>query len=178
MTQVLSQRSNRKALFTPNDAPSGGTCLSTFLIVSKGKEILVGKMQNPEIWMDRFFVGEKFAPVYASSGKYVLPASHLSWYESPLDAAYRVATEQALLSPEKRNFRLVDAQSHVREDPKDPEGAHWDICFVYDLPFSGGTNLKTPEWFQELRFVDKAQLKPSDFTRGHGDVLEEAGIIK
>ncbi len=178
MSQQVTYPGKRKALFDPTNVPPGGTCLSSFLLITRGDDVLVGKMGKPEIWIDRFFVGEKFAPMYASSGKYVLPASHLAWFESPLDAAYRVATQQALISAKKENIRLVDAQSHVRGDPADVNELHWDICFLYDLHVPSETVLKVPDWFQELRFVERKELKPDDFARGHGDVLEEAGLIK
>jgi hypothetical protein len=38
--------------------------------------------------------------------------------------------------------------------------------------------LKTPEWFSELKFVKPRELASEDFTRGHGDVLREFGLIK
>ncbi|MDH2900134.1 MAG: hypothetical protein PXY39_04110 [archaeon] len=178
MSQEKSLPNNKKALFDPNNVTPGGTCLSSFLVItSNGNDILVGKMNKPEIWTERFFVGEKFAPTLASSGKYVLPASHLAWYESPLDAAYRVATQQAQVSANKENIRLIDAQSHLRGDPKDlDQPPHWDICFLYELRLREA--VKVPEWFQELRFVQRDRLKPDDFTRGHGDVLEQARLIK
>jgi hypothetical protein len=180
MSQQKTLPSIQKALFNPQSVPPGGTCLSSFLAITRsGNDILVGRMNNPEIWIERFYVPEKLAPVFASSGKYVLPASHLVWYESPLDAAYRVATQQALITSQKENIKLIDAQSHLRGDPKDlDQPPHWDICFVYDLQVPKETIVKVPEWFQELRFVDRALLKPQDFTRGHGDVLEQARLIK
>ena len=178
MSQQKSSPNNRKALFDPNNVTPGGTCLSSFLVItSNGNDILVGKMDKPEIWTERFFVGEKFARTYVSSGKYVIPASHLSWYESPLDAAYRVVTQQAQVSTNKENIRLIDVQSQLGGDPKDLDHPpHWDICFLYELRLR--EVVKVPEWFQELRFVQRDQLKPENFTRGHGDVLGQVRLIK
>lgn len=178
MSQTASQK-KRKALFNSDNVPQGGTCLSSFLIVSRGSEILVGKMKNPQMWIDRFFVGEKFAPVYASSGKYVLPASHLAWYESPQDAAFRVASEQASLpSSSKEDIKLVDVQSYVSGDPDNKEEPpHWDICFVYKIELGPNTVIKTPEWFEELKFVERGKLKADHFTRGHGDILQKLHLI-
>jgi ADP-ribose pyrophosphatase YjhB (NUDIX family) len=181
MSQQKSSPTNRKkALFDPKNVPPGGTCLSSFLIITTtGDDVLVGKMTKPEIWSERFFVGEKFAPLYASSGKYVLPASHLAWYESPLDAAYRVVTEQAELACQKENIKLIEVQSYLSGDPKNmDQPPHWDICFIYKLQLPKETVLKLPEWFQELHFVKRVELKPEEFTRGHGDILEGAALIK
>lgn len=37
--------------------------------------------------------------------------------------------------------------------------------------------VKRPEWFSELRFVKANEMTSDDFTRGHGDVLKEFGMI-
>lgn len=178
MSQTASQK-KRKALFNRDNVTEGGTCLSSFLVVSRGNEILVGKMNNPQVWIDRFFVGEKFAPVYASSGKYVLPASHLAWYESPQEAAFRVASEQIAYSPRsKEDIRLLDVQSFVSGDPNSiAEPPHWDICFAYELKVQPGEDIKKPEWFEELKFVERGKLKVDEFTRGHGDILQQLKLI-
>jgi len=178
MSQTESQK-KRKALFNRDNVPDGGTCLSSFLVVTRGNEILVGKMRNPQVWIDRFFVGEKFAPVYASSGKYVLPASHLAWYESPQEAALRVASEQVTYLPHSQeDIRLLAVQSFVSGDPiSTAQPPHWDICFVYEMRLQPGEDISKPEWFEELRFVDKGKLQVDDFTRGHGDILQQLKLI-
>jgi hypothetical protein len=169
-----------KALFSASNVPQGGTCLSSFVVVSNGRGILVGKMAKPEIWIERFLVGPKFAPVYAESGKYLLPARHLHWYESPLDAAHSVMKDQVRMNVSKDRISMVDVQSHVSGDINDEkEPPHWDLCFLYrtELSESGGARLRRPEWFSELVFRPLSSLKRDDFTRGHGDVLETAGMI-
>jgi len=82
-------------------------------------------------------------------------------------------TEQ--VGAKKTKLKLLQVQSHLQQDPNDPESAHWDVCFVY-----GGTlrAVQKPEWFSELKFVKPNVLASDDFTRGHGDVLKELGIIK
>lgn len=164
----------KKALFMEGHAPKGGTCLSSFLILTGKDGILVGKMTKPEIWVERFFVGEQFAPTYAASNKWMLPASHLKYGESPHNAAKRVLTEQVGLKNVKLALREV--QSHLAEDPEDPEAAHWDICFVYEGNVKG--KIKPPEWFSELKFMKPKELKSDNFTRGHGDVLKESKKIR
>ncbi len=130
--------------------------------------------------MKRFFVGERYAPGYAKSGKYLLPASHLAWYESPLDAAERVMNEQVLMPVARDRIKLVDVQSHVSgEIGNEKEPPHWDLCFVYrtTVPASAVGKINKPDWFEDFGFKRASSLSPSDFTRGHGDVLKMAGVI-
>lgn len=169
-----------KALFSEGNVPPGGTCLSSFVVVSNGRKILVGKMGRPEIWTERFLVGPKFAPIYTGSGKYVLPARHLHWYESPLEAANSVLRDQVGLKVPQGGVSLVDVQSHVSGDVADEkEPPHWDICFLYRAEVSDkqAARIRRPEWFTELAFKPLGGLKQDDFTRGHGDVLQVAGLL-
>jgi len=169
-----------KSLFSKDNVPPGGTCLSSFVIVSSGQRVLVGKMERPEIWIERFLVGPKFAAVYASSGKYILPARHLHWYESPLEAAASVLRDQVGLDVPADKISLLAVQSYVSGDINDEkEPPHWDICFVYraQIPKSLAAKLRRPEWFSELAFKPLGSLKQEDFTRGHGDVLQTAGML-
>ena len=172
--------SKTKSLFSETNVPPGGTCLSSFVVVSNGAGILVGKMARPEIWIERFLVGPKFAPVYTESGKYVLPARHLHWYESPLDAAHSVLRDQVGLKVPKSRITLLEVQSHVSGDVgSEKEPPHWDICFVYQtrIPAKVGAEVERPEWFGELVYKRLGSLENSDFARGHGDVLEAARLI-
>lgn len=169
----------KKAQFREGNVPPGSVCLSSFVSISDGRNILVGKVAKPEVWVEKFFVGEQYAPKIASSGKYVLPASHLAWYESPLQAAERVIKEQTLL-PVPKGLKLAGVQSYVSGDPNDTQNPpHWDICFVYEakLPKSAAKNLKSPEWFEDFGLKPKSKLAADDFTRGHGEILESAGLI-
>jgi len=176
----MADLSKTKSLFSETNVPPGGTCLSSFVMATNGQKILVGKMARPEIWVERFLVGPKFAPVYASSGKYILPARHLHWYESPLEAAHSVLTDQVGIDVPKSRLSLAEVQSHVSGDVHDEkEPPHWDLCFLYrtQVPDRLAAKLSTPEWFSYLAFRPMRSLEPGDFTRGHGDVLEAAGMI-
>ena len=164
----------KKALFMEGHVPKGGTCISSFLVLKAKGGILVGKMSRPDIWVERFFMGEKFAPQYAASNKWLITASHLKYGERPEDAATRILVEQ--VGAKKSKLKLLQVQSHLSQDPNDPENAHWDICFVYEGTVKG--RIQTPEWFSELRFIKPRSLRSDDFTRGHGDVLKDLGTIK
>jgi hypothetical protein len=173
--------SKSKSLFSEANVPPGGTCLSSFVVVSNGRGILVGKMAKPELWIEKFLVGPKFAPIYAGSGKYILPARHLHWYESPLDAAESVLRDMVGLGVPKDKISLLDVQSHVSGDVRnEKEPPHWDICFLYRVEVSGkGRAIPArPAWFSELSYQPLSSLRHQDFTRGHGDVLEAAGMLK
>lgn len=163
----------KRAVFAEGSVPKGGTCLSSFLILRSKDGILAGKMTKPEIWIEKFLVGESFAPKYAASNKWILPASHLTYGEKPEDAAMRVLTEQ--VGANRTTLSLLQVQSHLSQSPTDPEAAHWDICFVYEGQMA--ERIRKPEWFSELEFMKTQRLKADDFTRGHGDVLLELGMI-
>jgi cation diffusion facilitator CzcD-associated flavoprotein CzcO len=165
----------KKALFNESNVPKGGTCLSSFLVLRSDGKILVGKMTRPEIWIEKFLVGEMFAEKYAKSSKWVLPASHLLYGEHPFDAARRVLSDQ-LAVKDKLELSLTQVQSHLSQDPKDPDVAHWDVCFVYDGEIH--QTIARPAWYASLELVDPSAISKDDFTRGHGDVLEQLGLIK
>ena len=164
----------KKAIFMEGHVPTGGTCISAFLVLHGKGGILVGKMAKPEIWVEKFYMGEKFAPTYAASNKWLLPASHLEYGEKPEDAAQRILTQQ--LGGTETKLTLKQAQSHLSGDSNDSDVSHWDVCFVYEGKLD--REVQRPEWFSELRFVRPEELKSDDFTRGHGDILKEAGLLK
>jgi hypothetical protein len=169
-----------KALFDERNVPPGGVCLSSFLLVRIRDKILVGKMIQPDVWIEKFFVGEKFAPDYASSNKYLLPARHLAWYESPGDAANSILRDQVGIKLPRAKITLTEVQSHIRGDVNnEKQPPHWDICFVYEIEVPSVTvkRLKIPPWFKDLSFIPLSLLTVDDFTRGHGDILQEAGLI-
>lgn len=163
-----------KAQFTEGHVPKGGTCISVFLVLRKKDRILVGKMAKPEIWVERFLVGEAFAKKYVSTNKWIIPSSHLIFGEKPVDAAQRVLIEQ-VATTENCKLSLLQVQSHLSQQPTNPENAHWDICFIYEGRVRG--EITPSSWFSDLEFKKLRDLKSDDFTRGHGDVLTEIGII-
>ncbi len=166
----------KKAQFTPESVPPGSVCISSFVVVEDGKGgILAGRMDRLDVWLDRFYASPVNAPSFLASGKFLLPASHITWYESPLAASERILKEMALVEDvPKKDIKLVDVQSHLRPSMNDPLIPHWDICVVYNVDDYRG-RIGQPEWFKDFGF--KSNLKADDFTRGHGDVLEEAGLI-
>jgi hypothetical protein len=181
-TSIIHMKSyRRKALFDEQNVPPGGVCLSSFVIVRSGNRVLVGKMAQPDVWIRRFFVGEKFAHGYFSSNKYMLPARHLAWYESPRTAAEGVLRDQVRIKVPDSKVNLVEVQSHIRGDVHSKEEPpHWDICFIYEVkvPARTAKEIKSLPWFKDLHFIPLSSLATADFTRAHGDILQEAGLIK
>jgi len=176
----MPSQSKTKALFSQDNVPPGGTCLSSFVLVTNGRRVLVGKMASPEIWVERFLVGPSFVTKYVESGKYILPARHLHWYESPFDAARSIVRDQIGLDVPDSKIFLADVQSFVSGDVSDEkEPHHWDICFLYRVQVSKSmaAKLRRPEWFSELAFKPLVSLEQEDFTRGHGDVLQTARML-
>ena len=163
----------KKAMFMPGHVPEGGACISSFIVAEKEGKVLVGKMKNPDIWAAKFLVGANFATKYAASGKWLLPASHLKFGESPDECAKRVLKEQLLAGAP--TCTLEGIQSHISGDPNDVENSHWDLCVIYKV--SVPEPIRVPEWFSELRYVSVKDLKTGDFTRGHGDILEQLGLL-
>lgn len=154
--------------------PQGGACLSSFVIARKGNSVLVGKMTKPETWVEKFLMGPEWAPKYAASGKYLLPARHMTLGEHPAETAEKIVNEMLLAKGSKP--RLLGVQSHLSGDTSNPDTCHWDVCFVYGTTLKG--KLTQPEWFSELEYVPLRSLHADDFTRGHGDILKEQGLIK
>jgi len=163
-----------KAMFMEGHVPRGGVCLGAFLLVRREDSILVGKMADPETWVSRFLVAPAYADGYTKSGKLVLPASHLKFGESPADAARRVLRE--MLQVEEAYYTLIDVQSHLSESHDHPGEQHWDLCFIYDVRMGGEPG--KPSWFSELAYTELQSLRAGDFTRGHGDILEELGLVR
>jgi len=98
-----------------------------------------------------------------------------------LETAQSVLRDQVGLDVPANRISLVEVQSHVSGDVNDEkEPPHWDICFVYQAQVSKSlaAKLNRPEWFSELEFKPLGSLKQEDFTRGHGDVLQMAGMLK
>jgi hypothetical protein len=50
---------------------------------------------------------------------------------------------------------------------------------VYEtkIPKTLAKKLSSPEWFGDYGMKKKSSLKVDDFARGHGEVLEKAGMI-
>ncbi len=111
--------------------------------------------------------------VAAIGDRWILPASHLLEWESPTDAAHRVAFQQLGLS--KPRLRGPEVFSETYASMIDPEsGPHWDVDFVYRLELPEGDFGHLTAW-RDLVFHSTRSLTPAQIARGHGDILVLCG---
>jgi ADP-ribose pyrophosphatase YjhB (NUDIX family) len=112
----------------------------------------------------------------ALAGRWILPACQLLFFESPEEAARRIATEQLRRADVKIPAPQVFSESYARGSGRtgDP---HWDLHFIFKTDWPGGDlsdSLGT--LWSELAFVPVKTTPLSAFGRGHGDILSLAGI--
>jgi ADP-ribose pyrophosphatase YjhB (NUDIX family) len=111
--------------------------------------------------------------VQSSSERWVLPASHLLFGETPGDAADRVRREQ--IGGAKLRLEQPRVLSEVYSPPNRSEWKdHWDIGFVYR-----GTLTSVPAHpavWTRLEFVDVGELRATEVARDHDHVLEFVGL--
>jgi ADP-ribose pyrophosphatase YjhB (NUDIX family) len=155
--------------------PSDGMCLSAFLVLRSANEpakVLLGKIEPTAAWRDLSALGPD--RVDRLRNLWMLPASQLLLLESPDDAARRIAREQ--LGIELRELPVPRIFSETASRPgmegRDP---HWDILFVYELPWTADTPPTSAAWSQ-LQMVDVSQTSRKEFGRGHSDVLGLVGV--
>jgi hypothetical protein len=155
--------------------PNEGMCLSVFLVVrspDSSGQVLLGKVDPSAPWYDLAALGPDRVGRLLNS--WMLPASQLLLFESPDDAARRVAKEQLEIDltgvPPPRVFS--EAAYRLGSEGKDP---HWDLHFVYELPWPADRPVRAPPW-KELGFHAIDRTPRSSIGRGHGDVLELVGL--
>jgi hypothetical protein len=174
----------RFARLRPGSAPEGpgyyvvpndGMCLSAYLLLGRPvhpQEVLLGRLDPTAPW---FELGSLAADRLGAIGeRWMLPASQLLFFEGPDEAARRVAREQLETElPSLPNPRIV-SESYARPGSKavDP---HWDLQFIYRTTWPHDRPPKARAW-KELDFVDSSTVRRGDIARGHGDILELAGL--
>lgn len=155
--------------FRMSSMPSGGLCLSSFvmLVDSHGK-VLMGKL-NPDFAWDHIGSLDDERKIRHSTG-WMLPACHLLLGESPGDAAERVMSEQLGLSGVE--LGAPEVYSETYKPASTGEVGHWDIEFVFKGKHEGA--VAHPAW-KELSYVDP-NAPEAEFARNHQDVLKSAGL--
>lgn len=140
--------------------PENGVCLSSFLVIKKGDDVLLGKVGDAEIWKEKWclpWIEERW------KDKWLLPASHLLMGEHPNEAAQRILVDMLAENTLTPTFHKV--LSFMGEN------GHWDVCFVYGADVDH--EFPKPSWFSELSFVNVKDADSSSFGRGHDEVLKE-----
>ncbi len=155
--------------------PEGGICLSTFLVLQRADDparVLLGKPDPRAPW-ERLATLEE-AHLRSIADRWILPASHLLEFESPTEAAARIARQQ--LGSRTLPLRGPEVFTESYPSAIDPEsGTHWDFHFV----FRGGwpsDEVARPAAWRELALMDVRALSRADIARGHADILAFAGL--
>ncbi|MCI4339132.1 MAG: hypothetical protein L3J68_02215 [Thermoplasmata archaeon] len=156
--------------------PTDGMCLSVFLVfrpTEAPEKVLFGKIEPSASWYDLSALGPD--RVGRLLNLWLLPASQLLLLEGPDVAARRVAQEQLGIElrelPAPRVFSETSARPGT--EGRDP---HWDLHFVYDLPWPAGRALRAPAW-KDLQLLDVVRTSRKEIGRGHADVLDLVGLI-
>ncbi len=149
-------------------------CLSTFLVLSpRGTPgtVLLGRIDPRADWEELGALDpERVAGVQAG---WMLPSSHLMLYESPHDAARRIAMEQLARPDLSFGAPMVVSDASPRANAVAGE-MHWDLGFIFsgDWPASPGS---PPAPWSRLELVDLSRIRSSEIVRGQADILVYAG---
>ncbi|MEM0117731.1 MAG: NUDIX domain-containing protein [Conexivisphaerales archaeon] len=157
-----------------HEVPQGGMCLSAFLVLTKRRgEVLMGKVNPQADWAKIGALDSKRLNWFKDG--WMLPSSHLILYESPQDAAKRIAREQ--LGLEDIKLDQLKVVSEVYDNPRFPDRKnHWDIEFI----FTGSLERELqsfPDVWTELRFVDLNKEPRSSIVRSHDDIIQYSGAF-
>jgi len=150
-------------------------CLSVFLVFRDPEHpdrALLGKLDPSAPWEELSALGPDRVARFAD--RWLLPASQLLLFESPDDAARRVAREQLEMILTTVPLPHVFSETSQR-DGAEGEDPHWDLHFIYDLPWPPARPVHARPW-KELAFRRIADTPRSSFGRYHGDVLELIGL--
>jgi ADP-ribose pyrophosphatase YjhB (NUDIX family) len=147
--------------------PPGGMCVSAFLFVRRGAEILLGKYGDDPRWESLAGLNEEWRSKHA--GGWTIPARQMKFGEDPRDAARAIATDLLRLRrPEVREPRV---EVDLYESQRAPGHDHYDIWFLFETPLAAGSRVETPPWYAALEWHDPRTLPASAYARGHQDVV-------
>ena len=150
--------------------PTDGMCLSTFLLLSAPghpREVLVGRVAPSPKWRRIGALG--IDRIKRFQDGWMLPSSHLMLFESPSDAARRIAEEQLGVKELELSGPLVVSDPYARDQAAGAD-PHWDLHFIFRAALRGGIPAPRDLW-TELRFVDARVAPAEGFVRAHGDII-------
>ena len=155
--------------------PENGMCLSAYLVVrpkDDDRKVLLGRLDPSAPWM---WIGALDPPRLSRIGTaWMLPSSQLLLFESPRDAARRIAREQ--LDTELDAFEGAEFFSEAYPSAARPTGdPHWDLHFVFRARWPSRSPPRAYPW-KELAFVDLDRLGREEIARLQGDVLDLVGL--
>jgi len=149
------------------DLPPGGMCLSAFVFVRRGPEILLGKYANVPEWERLSGLDEERRRVHGRG--WTIPASQVKYGEDPRAAAERVAEE--ILQIRGMTFSEPRAEVDLYEPKRFPGRMHYDVWFLVDGTPPKGWSLRVPPWYAELAWRDPKTMPATEYARGHEDVV-------
>ena len=155
--------------------PPDGLCLNAFVLVhpdGEPRRILMGKLDPSAAW-DRIGGLDPRRAQHAATG-WMLPSSHLLWFEAPETAAQRIATEQLGGAELHWETSRVYSETYFRSEVPGSV-PHWDVHFVHLASWTGDGAPHAAAW-KELAFVDPTRVPSEAMVRGHGDLLALAGL--
>ncbi|HUZ80136.1 MAG TPA: hypothetical protein VMV28_05925 [Thermoplasmata archaeon] len=154
--------------------PAEGMCLSAFLVLSPPGApgtVLLGRIDPRANWEQLGALDtDRAASVQAG---WMLPSSHLLLYESPHNAARRIASEQLARPGLRLGAPIVVSDASPRSDAA-PGEMHWDLGFIFSGEWPRTSDAPPAPW-SRLELVDLSGLRRSDIVRGQADILVYAG---
>jgi hypothetical protein len=155
--------------------PAEGMCLSAFLVIrppGAERQVLLGRLDPAASWLELSALDP--ARVAAIGDRWMLPSCQLLLYESPEDAARRIAREQLAAASITLEGPAVFSDPYYRAGSRTKE-MHWDLHFVFRGRWPSDRPPRSPVW-RELAFLDPATLSGDEFARNQGDVLALVGL--
>jgi hypothetical protein len=154
--------------------PDDGMCLSAFLVVrpeGRSGAVLLGRLDPAADWAK---IGGLDAGRVARVGnRWMLPSSQLLLFESPTEAAERIAREQLGVPLPGLTGPVTFSEAYRRPGPAaDP---HWDLHFVYEARWPTA-EFPAAAPFAELGFVEAARISRSEIARSQADILALVGL--
>ncbi|OGS51183.1 MAG: hypothetical protein A3K65_05655 [Euryarchaeota archaeon RBG_16_68_12] len=149
------------------DIPPGGMCLSAFLFIQRGREILLGKYRDDPRWETLAGLDEDRRRVHGAG--WTIPARQLRYGEDPRDAARSIAED--ILQIHGMAFSEPRVEVDVYEPRRSPGKLHYDVWFLVDGHAPKGWKPVVPPWYAELAWRDPRATPASEYARGHEDVV-------
>lgn len=160
--------------FSLTEIPPDGICLSAFLVVRSAEHptrVLLGRI-NPDAPWDHLGALDPERVAHWKD-RWMLPASHLIFRESPQEAAERIRVELTGLSARELDGPRV--VSDVYAPPRHPTSRqHWDLEFIFRTD-AREEELRPISAWSRLEFLDPRSLGPEEVARLHDDVISHAG---
>jgi ADP-ribose pyrophosphatase YjhB (NUDIX family) len=149
------------------DVPPGGMCVSAFLLVRRGSEILLGKYKDDPRWEAMAGLDESRRRTHGAG--WTIPARQLKFGEDPREAAHEIAEE--ILQVHGMTISEPRAEVDLYEPKQAPGKLHYDIWFLFDGTPPKAWTLTVPSWYAELGWHDPKTLPATEYARGHQDVV-------